>query len=228
MTIDATNGEPLVVAVAGDSLSLPLKRNLRYEDALIDSRDMLVPFASTFPAIIQMCFGKMLGKPVLVTSHTRRGATSTELRELAIVALREYQPHYLILNIGTSDARFRTTGLRRVGGELWQKVPLLEFEENLASLIPAFLCSGATLIAVGILPCSTELLRKYPGTAPEFLRYNTVLKNFTDRVCGIFLDMDDLTSSIDEYVAPDGFHYNAKAHADVARRIHEAMTRDAR
>ncbi len=217
---------PIVIAVLGDSLSLPLKRDMRYREALIDARDMLVPYRDTFPALMQMLFGQALGTPVLIASQTQRGATTVELLELALTALREYQPHYSIVNIGTSDARFRPTGLRRVGGTLWQKVALPEFERNLSRLLPALAFSRTVPITIGILPCSTELLRKYPDTAREFARYNAVLKRFTVAAGGIFLDMNDLAECIDEYVAPDGFHYSGKTHWHVAHRILETIQQD--
>jgi lysophospholipase L1-like esterase len=210
---------PLIIAVVGDSLSLPLKRSLRFSEALIDDRDMLVAYPDTFPAIMQLTYTEALATPVLVTSQTQRGATTAELPQLLATTQREYQPHYVVVSIGTSDARFRTTGLRRAGGALWQKIAFSEFEKNLMQLLPVFMFSRARLITLGILPCSSELLRKYPSTPTEFDIYNSALQRFTSQAGGVFVDMTHLAESIDEYVAPDGFHYNTRAHKRVAEDV---------
>ena len=215
--------DALVVSVVGDSLSLPLKRDLRHRGPLIDVRDMLVPYEKTFPALMQLRFPSALGCHVLVNTNARRGATTVEAVVLVTTELREFQPHYMICTVGTSDARFRPTGLRRAGGRLWQKVGLREFEENLRRLVLPIVFCRTTLIIVGILPCGSELLRKYPDSSIEFARYNAVLRAIAAEAGGVFLDMSDLAESIDEHVAPDGFHYGPSAHQHVANRILEVI-----
>ena len=200
-------------------MSLPQKHHQRFESPLIDSRDMIVEFKDTFPAVIQTEFAAKLKCPVLVVNSAERGATSVGLLKKLAETLRDYQPDFLILNIGTSDSRFRRTGLRTHGGRLWQKVSYSSFEVNLANIVPTLALNKAVLITLGIVPASSEITRKYPASDQQFTLYNARLEQFTKSVDGHFLSFSDIRANVDEYVAPDGLHYGRRMHEHIASCI---------
>ena len=211
---------PKVIALVGDSLSLPLKKSLRFSGLLIDHRDMEVSFANTYPAQLQMGIS---GIKALITTHAERGATTSNLSPRLTNIIRNFQPDAFVLNIGTSDCRFRPKTLRRVGGELWQKVSLSEFSTNLSECVMPLKMSGALVVTLSILPASSEVLRKYPGSDEIFNAYNEVLAAFTRAIDGTFVNLAARIVDVDQFVTSDGFHYNTRMHSLVAATLNQVI-----
>lgn len=208
-----------VISILGDSLSLPLRKRMTYRSALIDSRDMIVTYGESYPAILQRESSSRIGRTCLVTNNSERGAVTTNLLSRLAPILHDYQPDYLVINIGTSDARYRRKGLRRRGGQFFQRVPIDIFRRNLSSSSASIATSRCHLITIGILPASAAAEKQYPGIGDQFTIYNDALNIWTTSLLGSFISFDFLGEKINEYIAPDGFHYLPSMHRLIADKI---------
>lgn len=105
-------------------------------------------------------------------------------------------------------------------------VPLPDYERNLRSYLARAAESGATVIAISVLPASRLLASKSPLVGAQIERYNATLDRLAAEFPGLrVLHPFEGLSSIDELFV-DGYHLNEQGARRVAAGL-EPLAREA-